>query len=76
MVLGSRRPSVNQVAMMNDILRYAGTALGEAAASVRSADFWTSYSQITEAPMRHVGRLTLRTGSVGGDAILTVDIRP
>lgn len=77
MVTGSRRPDEDQLSLMNEILRYVTTALATGATpQVRLEDFSSSYNQIREAQPRRKGGLVLRTGSVGGDAILSVDIGP
>jgi hypothetical protein len=77
MVQGSARPDVEQLAIMNDILGYISDRMGvREQIRVTSSQFSHSYSAIREAPVRRVGPLLLRMGSVAGDAILSVDLVP
>ena len=76
MIIGSRRPDADQLVIINQVLGQLGGSVGQASASVRVADFATAYSAIADAPVRRLGRLRLRSGSVGGDAVLSVTIEP
>lgn len=76
MILGSRSPDADQLAIINQVLGTLGGTVGQANASVRTSDFATAYSAIADAPVRRLGRLRLRSGSIGGDAVLSVTIEP